>query len=166
MLTLLIAVQQAVERTQLGIATSLNQFTRSIGGAFGVAIMGAVLTAGLATQLHNVALSGTTSLTVDQAAVFASNPNALDRPRGKSEFAAGTLVISAGCDGGGHSPGILGSGLHILFGVDRDVLFTARPARHAVGDPPDRRECRREDDHGRTDDDQCPEPTWSRKGDS
>jgi hypothetical protein len=46
MLTLLIAVQQAVERTKLGVATSLNQFSRAIGGAFGVAIMGAVLTAG------------------------------------------------------------------------------------------------------------------------
>lgn len=93
MLTLLIAVQQAVERTKLGIATSLNQFTRSIGGAFGVAIMGAVLTAGLATQLHNVALSGTTSLTVDQAAVFASNPNALIDPEAKASLPPGTLVI-------------------------------------------------------------------------
>jgi EmrB/QacA subfamily drug resistance transporter len=32
MLTLLIAVQQAVERSKLGVATSLNQFSRSIGG--------------------------------------------------------------------------------------------------------------------------------------
>src|SRR6185503_10911066 len=43
MLTLLIAVQQAVDRTKLGVATSLNQFSRAIGGAFGVAIMGAFL---------------------------------------------------------------------------------------------------------------------------
>ncbi|MBV9958718.1 MAG: MFS transporter [Acidobacteria bacterium] len=50
MLTLLIAVQQAVSRAQLGIATSLNQFSRSIGGAVGVAVMGAVLTAGLAVD--------------------------------------------------------------------------------------------------------------------
>ena len=33
MLTLLLAIQQSVPRTQLGIATSLNQFSRSIGGA-------------------------------------------------------------------------------------------------------------------------------------
>ena len=45
MLTLLLAVQQSVPRTQLGIATSLNQFFRSIGGAMGVAVMGALLTA-------------------------------------------------------------------------------------------------------------------------
>jgi EmrB/QacA subfamily drug resistance transporter len=47
MLTLLIAVQHAVPREQLGIATSLNQFFRSIGGAMGVAVLGAILTAGL-----------------------------------------------------------------------------------------------------------------------
>lgn len=93
MLTLLIAVQQAVERTQLGIATSLNQFTRSIGGAFGVAIMGAVLTAGLASELHNVALSGKTYLTVEQAAALASNPNALIDPAAKSQISNETLVI-------------------------------------------------------------------------
>src|SRR3712207_8406543 len=46
MLTLLIAVQQAVPRTQLGTATSFNQFARSIGGAVGVAVMGAGLSAG------------------------------------------------------------------------------------------------------------------------
>ncbi|HEX8096796.1 MAG TPA: MDR family MFS transporter, partial [Pyrinomonadaceae bacterium] len=55
MLTLLIAVQQAVGRTQLGIATSLNQFSRSIGGAVGVAVMGAVLSAGLASHLMEAA---------------------------------------------------------------------------------------------------------------
>ena len=45
MLTLLLAIQQSVPRTQLGIATSLNQFSRSIGGAVGVAVMGAIMTA-------------------------------------------------------------------------------------------------------------------------
>ena len=55
MLTLLIAVQQAVERRQLGVATSLNQFSRAIGGAFGVAVMGVALTIGLGYQLHKMA---------------------------------------------------------------------------------------------------------------
>jgi EmrB/QacA subfamily drug resistance transporter len=55
MLTLLIAVQQAVPRQVLGTATSLNQFARSIGGAVGVAIMGAFLSAGLATNLQTAA---------------------------------------------------------------------------------------------------------------
>jgi predicted MFS family arabinose efflux permease len=47
MLSLLLAVQHSVSRTELGIATSLNLFARSIGGAVGVAIMGAILAAGL-----------------------------------------------------------------------------------------------------------------------
>ena len=48
MLSMLLAVQHGVERVQLGIATSLNQFSRSIGAAVGVAAMGAVLARGLA----------------------------------------------------------------------------------------------------------------------
>jgi EmrB/QacA subfamily drug resistance transporter len=43
MLALLLAIQHGVERTRLGLATSLNQFSRSIGAAVGVAVMGAML---------------------------------------------------------------------------------------------------------------------------
>jgi EmrB/QacA subfamily drug resistance transporter len=81
MLTLLIAVQQSVGRAQLGIATSLNQFSRSIGGAAGVAIMGAVLSAGLASHLQSYARAGAGGLTPERAAELASNPNALIDPR-------------------------------------------------------------------------------------
>jgi len=83
MLTLLIAVQQAVPRAQLGIATSLNQFSRSIGGAVGVAIMGAVLTAGLASHLQQAARPGG-PLTPERAAELASNPNALIEPSARA----------------------------------------------------------------------------------
>ena len=47
MLSLLLAVQGSVARDQLGVATSLGQFTRSIGGAIGVAVMGAIVTASM-----------------------------------------------------------------------------------------------------------------------
>ena len=93
MLTLLIAVQQAVPRTQLGVATSLNQFSRAIGGAFGVAIMGAVLTAGLASQLNYVAETGNGVLTVEQAAELAANPNALIDPQAKATLPESTFEI-------------------------------------------------------------------------
>ncbi|MEP6901109.1 MAG: MDR family MFS transporter, partial [Actinomycetota bacterium] len=93
MLTLLIAVQQAVDRSKLGIATSLNQFSRAIGGAFGVAIMGAFLTAGLATQLNAVADSGNSNLNVEQAKAFAENPNALVDPTAKSKISPETLEV-------------------------------------------------------------------------
>ncbi len=47
MLSLMLALQNAVPRSHLGIATSLSAFTRSIGGAIGVAVMGAVVAAAL-----------------------------------------------------------------------------------------------------------------------
>ena len=47
MLSLLLATQHGVERSRLGIATSLNLFARSIGAAVGVALMGALLTRSL-----------------------------------------------------------------------------------------------------------------------
>lgn len=92
MLTLLIAVQQAVDRSKLGIATSLNQFSRSIGGAIGVAVMGAVLTASLTTELRKSATDGG-PLSEQQAIEFASNPNALIEPAAKAQVPAETLAI-------------------------------------------------------------------------
>jgi hypothetical protein len=91
MLTLLIAVQQSVGRAQLGIATSLNQFSRSIGGAVGVAVMGAVLSAGLASHLQGVAREGAGPLTPDRAAELASNPNALIDPQARAALPPAVL---------------------------------------------------------------------------
>jgi len=57
---MLIAVQSAVPRSDLGAATSMTQFFRTIGGAVGLSVMGAVmirqLAAGapMATALHAV----------------------------------------------------------------------------------------------------------------
>jgi EmrB/QacA subfamily drug resistance transporter len=64
MVPMLIAVQSAVPRGDLGVATSLTQFFRSVGGAVGVAVMGAVKThrldAGLSLEgaLHAVFVVG------------------------------------------------------------------------------------------------------------
>ena len=52
MLALLLTVQHSVDRSQLGLATSLNMFARSIGGAVGVSVMGAILAAGLGSAGH------------------------------------------------------------------------------------------------------------------
>lgn len=93
MLTLLIAVQQAVPRAQLGVATSLNQFSRSIGGAVGVAIMGAVLTAGLASHLQSAARAGAGHLTEERAAELASHPNALIEPQARASLAPEVLDV-------------------------------------------------------------------------
>ncbi|MGH9347359.1 MAG: MDR family MFS transporter, partial [Vicinamibacterales bacterium] len=58
MLALLLAIQHGVERSRLGLATSLNQFARSIGAAVGVAVMGALLAhsmSGLDLDAHGLA---------------------------------------------------------------------------------------------------------------
>ncbi|HEX8501275.1 MAG TPA: MDR family MFS transporter [Pyrinomonadaceae bacterium] len=91
MLTLLIAVQQSVGRSQLGIATSLNQFSRSIGGAVGVAVMGAVLSAGLASHLQAFARTSAGTLSPERAAELASNPNALIDPEARAALPPAVL---------------------------------------------------------------------------
>jgi EmrB/QacA subfamily drug resistance transporter len=47
-----IAVQTSVERRHLGTATSMLQFSRSIGGTLGVSVMGAALSLRLASNLR------------------------------------------------------------------------------------------------------------------
>jgi len=47
-----IAVQTTVERRHLGVATSMLQFSRSMGGTLGVSVMGAALSARLAANLN------------------------------------------------------------------------------------------------------------------
>lgn len=86
MLTLLLAVQQSVPRAQLGISTSLNQFSRSIGGAIGVAIMGALLTAGFTPAAARIA-GGTPLLRGDRSAA-----EALIDPEMRSQIAPVTLM--------------------------------------------------------------------------
>lgn len=64
MVPMLIGVQSAVARADLGAATSLTQFCRSLGGAVGVSVMGAVMAqrlaagAAMAQALHAVFLVG------------------------------------------------------------------------------------------------------------
>jgi len=91
MVPMLIAVQSAVERQDLGIATSMTQFFRAVGGAIGVSVMGTVLTwrlgAGLpmASALHGVFVVG---LVVSAAAVG----SALLVPAGRArELARGDM---------------------------------------------------------------------------
>ena len=52
----LIAVQSAVRRQQMGTATATIQFSRNMGGAIGVSVMGVVLALTLAANLTAVGL--------------------------------------------------------------------------------------------------------------
>lgn len=93
MLSLLLAVQHGVDRSRLGLATSLNQFSRSIGAAVGVAAMGAILARGLAGVplpggAEGLAASGAMALSPAAREQFAA---ALHRV-----FVAGAIVSATG----------------------------------------------------------------------
>jgi EmrB/QacA subfamily drug resistance transporter len=67
MVPLLIAVQNAVPKRDLGAATSATTFFRSIGGAAGVAVMGAVLSYQLIDRLGRPFVGGTPEAIVNPA---------------------------------------------------------------------------------------------------
>ena len=92
MLSLLLHVQRSVPRAELGLATSLNQFARSIGGAIGVAIMGAILVDGMAAHggLRAVESAGASTVTLDPAS-RAALAAALRRV-----FGTGAVISAAG----------------------------------------------------------------------
>ena len=98
MLSLLLAGQSAVPREQLGIATSLGQFSRSIGGAVGVALMGTVMTASLAAlQGMGVPLARAMEMSLHRAFVAGAIVSllalvaAVKVPRGFPQRAAGNV---------------------------------------------------------------------------
>jgi hypothetical protein len=78
MFALLITVQNSVNRGQLGIATSLNQFSRSIGQTVGVAVMGTVMTISLAS--HVAEIQKESGLPEADVARVVHNPSALVDP--------------------------------------------------------------------------------------
>jgi EmrB/QacA subfamily drug resistance transporter len=73
MQSLILAVQNAVSMRDLGAGTSSATFFRSLGGSFGVAILGAVLSSRLATELSSRLPGAIAQLPpAEQAAVRAS----------------------------------------------------------------------------------------------
>ncbi|MDQ3282197.1 MAG: MFS transporter [Acidobacteriota bacterium] len=94
MLTLLIAAQHSVSRDQLGITTSLNQFSRSIGGALGVALLGALMTASLGANLHRAATRPNAPLSMAEADRVANDPNVLVNPSAAKSISPAALSAS------------------------------------------------------------------------
>jgi len=62
MLSLVLAMQNVVARRHLGVATSFGQFTRSIGGAVGVALLGTVIAGALPSGQDPTAAEMTTAI--------------------------------------------------------------------------------------------------------
>jgi len=104
MIVLLIMMQDAVARNQLGIVTSLNLFCRSIGGALGVAVMGAVMTAELGSQVAQIQRES--GLPMADLAPILHNLGALVEPAARSHLS--TALLAALQTG-------LGRSLHYVF---------------------------------------------------
>jgi EmrB/QacA subfamily drug resistance transporter len=107
-LILLITSQNSVSREELGIATSLNQFFRLIGGAVGVAVLGTVLTVGLSAQLSDIQQSS--GLPREQVASLVQNPSALVEPSARAALPQALLVaLKTGLAHALHNVFILGA---------------------------------------------------------
>jgi len=92
MLALLLAVQHGVDRSRLGIATSLNQFSRSIGAAVGVAVMGMLMT----RALHGVPLPRGREVGAAAVLVLTSTMRSQFAAALHQVFLAGAIVSAAG----------------------------------------------------------------------
>lgn len=116
MVTLLIAVQTSVPRHQLGIATSGTVFFRSIGGAVGVAVMGAVLSTQLQTQTSHLPELAGGALTPEELADLIRHPDALITPAAQAQLPEPLLNALRQ---------ILASALHGVFVVGLIVAILA-----------------------------------------
>lgn len=76
MAPLLIAVQNSVPRDQLGVATSVTMFSRTVGGAIGVGLLGAIMTWLLRARLLSL-LAETTDV---QLRTLIQHPEVLLQP--------------------------------------------------------------------------------------
>ncbi|HEY0788112.1 MAG TPA: MDR family MFS transporter [Thermoanaerobaculia bacterium] len=123
MLTLLLAVQHAVRRDQLGIATSLNQFFRSIGGAVGVALMGAALAVSLHVHLLAAARASGGTLPVSIAQRLADNPSALVDPAERKAIDPSMLVALQNSLAASVRPVFLIGGICSLLGFVVTLLW-------------------------------------------
>lgn len=88
-LTMIIATQSSVERKWLGIATSVNQFSRSIGGAIGIALMGTILTVSLTSHITDIKRN--TSAPAEQVDQIVHNPSALIDPVARASLPASLI---------------------------------------------------------------------------
>jgi len=98
MQVLVIAVQNAVNHSDLGVATSSASFFRSLGASFGIALFGAILTSRLASELASVLPPGSSlgaQMLTGSPAVIAQLPAAVREPLVTALSHAITSVFAA-----------------------------------------------------------------------
>jgi EmrB/QacA subfamily drug resistance transporter len=134
MVPLLLAVQNAVPRPDLGAATSATTFFRSIGGAVGVAVMGAVLSAELGRQLTAV-LGGLDGAARTQLEALIAHPDALIEPTLRSALPPAVLgAFSQGLANALHAVFLVGLGIASLALLSAFLVPAGRAQDLALSD--------------------------------
>jgi predicted MFS family arabinose efflux permease len=134
MVPLLLAVQNAVPRPDLGAATSATTFFRSIGGAVGVAVMGAVLSAELGRQLTAV-LGGLEGAARTQLEALIAHPDALIEPTLRSALPPAVLgAFSQGLANALHAVFLVGLGIASLALLSAFLVPAGRAQDLALSD--------------------------------
>ncbi|MFQ5847129.1 MAG: MDR family MFS transporter [Candidatus Methylomirabilales bacterium] len=134
MAPLLIAVQNTVPRNQMGVATSVTMFSRTIGGALGVGLLGGVMTRILRGELLGLS---TRTAEVNLRA-FVQNPEILLQPAARVGLPPPLLDgIKAALAQGLHAAFVVGlfialvalvSAFLLPEGLARDHTFSEGPA--------------------------------------
>jgi predicted MFS family arabinose efflux permease len=75
---IVLAIQYSVSRRQIGIASSLAQFTRNLGGTIGLSVLGALQINAFGGQLSSL-LKAVPAQFQSQAATFLGDPNTVGR---------------------------------------------------------------------------------------
>jgi EmrB/QacA subfamily drug resistance transporter len=148
---LLIVMQNSVERSRLGIATSLNQFSRSIGQTVGVAIMGTVMTVSLASHISDIQRES--GLSEEEVSEVVRNSSALVDPvshaRMKEERPELLHAMEAALGGALRNVFLVGVGfgaLALLSGFwlpSTDLRAVTKADQHAERIPSTPAECER-----------------------
>jgi EmrB/QacA subfamily drug resistance transporter len=114
--TLLVSSQSAVDWKRRGSVTALVQFSRMIGGAIGVAAMGAVLNASLAPALA-------------ERPELLDVANMLMDPHKRATFPAESLALISGVLAEGLSRALIGVAIATSLTLLASAAFPRRPAR-------------------------------------
>jgi EmrB/QacA subfamily drug resistance transporter len=148
MFALLISVQNSVPRNQLGIATSVNQFSRSIGQTVGVALMGLVLTLSLESHLSEI--QAESGLPEEEVARVVHNPSALIDPVARPNLNPALLQSMQSALGGALNNVFWSGAIFAVIGLIAGFWLPATPTRITVEEkvepaeiPSDPAECER-----------------------
>jgi MFS family permease len=137
MFALIVTMQNAVDRSRLGIATSLNQFSRSIGQTLGVAAMGMVMTISLMGHLADI--QRTSGHSAEEVAQVVHNPSALIDPIARAQLPTELFTAVAAALGGAlrnvFLVGVIFAALALVVGFRLPKTSAARAASSPAESP-------------------------------